>query len=249
VLFDRRVLLAPTCDKLAMKEHARRTAAGLVRVPETLWSGDDVAELTGVRLPERWVLKPNHSCRRVLLGSGRPDPAGLAADTAGWVTERYWRKSGEWAYRRARPGLLVEEHVGGADGVPADLKVLVLDGVPRVVEVHTGRGAGHGVRLYGPDWAPLPWTFGYPPGPDAPRPAALDTLLDAAAALAAGFDMLRVDLYEAGGELWFGELTPYPGAGLTRIEPDADVLLGSWWTLPGARRPRTAADDLAAVTW
>jgi hypothetical protein len=185
----------------------------------------------------------------VLLGSGRADPGALAAGTAGWVDERYWRKSGEWAYRRARPCLLVEEHVGTAGGPPSDLKVLVLDGVPRVVEVHTGRGSSHGVRLYGPDWTPLPWTFGYPAGPDARRPDRLEELLAAAAALAAGFDMLRVDLYEAGGRLWFGELTPYPGAGLTRIEPDADLLLGGWWTLPtAARRVPPAEAGLAAVS-
>jgi hypothetical protein len=62
--------------------------------------------------------------------------------------------------------------------------------------------------------------------------------LAAAAALAAGFDMLRVDFYEHDGELWFGELTPYPGAGLSPLEPDLDAFLGAAWTLPPLQRPR-----------
>ncbi|MFW3170313.1 ATP-grasp fold amidoligase family protein [Geodermatophilus sp. CPCC 206100] len=241
ICLDRRALLAPTCDKLAMKDSARRLAPGLVRVPRTLWSGTDVRELAEVGLPRHWVLKPNHSCRRVLVGAGAADPAVLADRTAGWVGEEYWRLNEEWAYRRARPGLLVEEFVGVPGHVPVDLKVLVFAGVPRVVEVHTGRGAQHGIRFHTPDWQPLPWTAGYRPGPPAPPPRRLDDLLAAAAALAVGFDMLRVDFYEHDGELWFGELTPYPGGGWTALEPDVDALLGSWWALPGRRAAAAGA--------
>ncbi|MGY1734759.1 ATP-grasp fold amidoligase family protein [Geodermatophilus sp. SYSU D00684] len=236
---DRRPLLAPTCDKLAMKEHFARRAPDLLRVPRTYWTGSDVAELADVDLPGAWVLKPNHSCRRVLVAEGPPDVADLAARTAGWVAERYWRDSEEWAYRCARPGLLVEEHIGEPGEVPTDLKVLVFHGVPRVVGVHTGRRDVHRARLYTAGWEPLPWTWGYPPGPDLPRPAWLPELLAAAAAAAAGFDMLRVDLYRYDGRLWAGELTPYPGAGLSRLEPGLDAWLGSWWTLPAeVDRPR-----------
>ena len=61
-------------------------------------------------------------------------------------------------------------------------------------------------------------------------------MIKAASALASGFDMLRVDFYEHEGVLWFGELTPYPGGAMTRIEPELDALQGHWWTLPPMRR-------------
>ncbi|MGY1620587.1 ATP-grasp fold amidoligase family protein [Geodermatophilus sp. SYSU D00965] len=236
ICFDRRALLAHTCDKLAMKEHARRRAPAGLRIPRTLWAGTDLAELAEVALPAHWVVKPNHSCRRVHVGSGAADPAELARRTEGWVEERYWELSEEWAYRRARPGLLAEEYVGVPGQVPVDLKVLVFDGVPRLVEEHTSRGPEHRIRFRTPDWAPLPWTAGYRRGPDTPPPDRLAEMLTAASALAAGYDMLRVDFYEHAGELWFGELTPYPGAGWTRLEPEFDELLGTWWTLPWRRR-------------
>ncbi|WP_167761071.1 ATP-grasp fold amidoligase family protein [Geodermatophilus sp. DF01_2] len=238
ICVDRRALLAPTCDKLAMKEHARTLAPGLVRIPETLWCGTDVAELADVALPDHWVLKPNHSCIRRLFGDGPADVAEVRRRTAGWVEEQYWRKSEEWAYRRARPGLLVEEFVGLPGAVPADLKVLVVGGEPRLVELHTGRDDDHRARLYSPAWEPLPWTIGYRPGPDADPPELLEDLLKAATALADGFDMLRVDFYEADGELWFGELTPYPGAGLSPLEPALDAELGGAWPLPPLWRTR-----------
>ena len=62
-------------------------------------------------------------------------------------------------------------------------------------------------------------------------------MLAAAGRLAAGFDMLRVDFYEQDGELWFGELTPYPGSGMVVLPRSMDELLGSWWTLPSAGTP------------
>lgn len=233
--YDRRPLLATTCDKLAMKEHARRIAPGLVRIPETLWSGSDVAGLAHVELPAHWVLKPNDASGLVLFGSGPADPDELAARTASWLHRKYRRQHEEWAYRRARPGLLVEEFIGTPGESPADLKVLVFDGVPRIVGVHSSRDTIHRNRLYTPDWEPLPWTGGYTRGPDTPRPERLEDMLKAASALAAGFDMLRVDFYEHEGVLWFGELTPYPGGGMTRIEPELDALQGHWWNLPPMR--------------
>jgi hypothetical protein len=254
ITWDRRELLAPTCDKLAMKEAALPLSPGLVRVPRTFWAGTDVRELAEVDLPDRWVLKPNHSCARVLFGEGPADPGRLAAATSGWLAERYWRKSDEWAYRRARPLLVVEERIGkGADDL-ADLKVVVTDGVPRLIGVHTDRRDGLRIRLHTPEWRELPWSWGYPFGPRAPRPERLGELLAVAAALGRDFDMLRVDCYEVDGELWFGELTPYPGAGLCRIEPGLDAWLGERWTLPrtGWRRllpdrgtqPRTPTDPV-----
>ncbi len=230
--YDRRPLLAHTCDKVAMKDHARRVAPSLVRIPETLWFGRDLAEVPGGDLPPQWVLKPNDASGLVLFGSGPTCSEELAIRTAGWPDREHRRQYEEWAYRQARPGFLVEEFIGVPGEAPADLKVLVFDGTPRIVGVHTGRRTLHRNRLYTPDWEPLPWTGGYARGADAPRPEHLEDMLAAASALSAGFDMLRVDFYEDEGALWFGELTPYPGGAITRIEPELDVLQGHWWTLP-----------------
>ncbi len=236
LLHDRRALLEGTCDKLAMKEHALRVAPDLVRVPRTLWCGTDVAELAGVDLPEHWVLKPNHGTRRVHFGHGRPDVAELARTTRGWVEQDLWREDGEWAYRSARHLLVAEEFIGVPGTAPDDLKVFVFDGFPRLVQVHTARFDGHSKRVYTPEWEPKDWSTGRALGPLAPRPRRLDDMLRAASALAAGFDMLRVDFYEHDGVLWFGELTPYPGSGVLRLDPEMDELMGRWWTLPA--RPR-----------
>jgi len=243
IIRDRRPLLEGTCDKLEMKDRARSAAGDLVRVPQTLWAGTDVRELASVDLPEHWVLKPNHSTGLVLFGHGRPSPTALLQQTQGWTDASHWRSTGEWAYSSARPLLLAEELIGEVGQSPADLKVYVFDGVPRLVQVHTGRFTDHRTRMYTPQWEELPWESDRPGGPPVARPARLADMLEAAARLAAEFDMLRVDFYEQDGELWFGELTPYPGSGMVVLPAPLDDLLGSWWTLPSGRTPvmRSAA--------
>ena len=236
MLRDRRELLAPTCDKLAMKELAVDRAGDRVAVPRTLWSGRDLAELAAsdVGGPDdhHWVLKPNHRTGLVTFGSGRPDAAALAETTEGWLDPAEWLDGGEWAYSRARPLLLAEERIGGPDVQLVDHKLYVFDGVVRMVQTDSDRFGAHSCRLYDPDWAYLGGTRDFPVGPPVPRPARLAEMLDAARRIAAGYDFLRVDLYEHDGVVWFGEVTPYPGSGLVALPHATDLLVGSWWTLP-----------------
>ncbi|HCB74662.1 MAG TPA: hypothetical protein DEP91_00545, partial [Sphingomonas bacterium] len=61
-------------------------------------------------------------------------------------------------------------------------------------------------------------------------PAALARMIEGAETLGAGFDFVRVDLYDIAGTPRFGELTFYPGSGLDRFDPPSlDRLLGRLW--------------------
>ncbi|MGY1845554.1 ATP-grasp fold amidoligase family protein [Modestobacter sp. SYSU DS0875] len=231
VVHDRRPLIGQLGDKLAMKAYAADVLPAL-RIPRVLWTGTDVAGLAGADLPGRWVLKPNHGTMRVHLGGGRPDVDQLRRVTAGWLDEPLYRTRGEWVYSQARRLLLVEEFLGAGEP-PADVKLLVFGGRVRLVQVDTGRFGDHRRRLYTPDWTPVDVAEDVAPGPVTAPPASLDELTKVAEALGAAFDFVRVDLYDVDGEVWFGELTPYPGGGLDRFDPALDQVLGEWWQLPG----------------
>ena len=234
VVHDRRPLIGRLGDKLAMKSYAAQVVPAL-SVPRVLWSGTDVADLAGMPLPDRWVLKPNHGTMRVHLGRGRPDVAELRRLTTGWLDEPLYRTRGEWVYRQARRLLVVEEFLGSG-APPADHKFLVFGGRVELVQVDTGRFGEHRRRLYDPDWTPVDVDEAVTPGPVTGPPATLAEMSKVAEALGAAFDFVRVDLYDVDGEVWFGELTPYPGGGLDRFDPALDVRLGNCWQLP----PRSA---------
>jgi hypothetical protein len=234
VVHDRRPLIGQLGDKLAMKAYAAEVLPSL-RIPAVWWSGTDVAALAAADLPERWVLKPNHGTMRVHIGAGRPDVAELRRITTGWLDEPLYRSRGEWVYSQARRVLLAEEFLGSGEP-PADSKFLVFGGRVELVQVDTGRFGEHRRRLYTRDWTPVDVVEDVAPGPATPPPAALPRMLEVAETLGAAFDFIRVDLYDVDGEVWFSELTPYPGGGLDRFDPALDERLGTLWRLP----PRSA---------
>ena len=233
ILYDRRELLSPTCDKLAVKELARRTAGDSVRIPRTLWSGTDLAELAAVGLPDRWILKPTHRWGKIVDGTGVPDVGQLTAHTKGWLFNENWHIMGEWAYRHAQPAFLVEERIGDGTGFPTDYKFFVFDGVARYVLHVSERAADPCPTYYDRTWTRVATRPGSEDTPLAAPPAQLTEMLAVAERIAAGFDFLRVDLYNVDGEVWFGETAAYPVSGFARYSPGTfDLELGSWWQLP-----------------
>jgi hypothetical protein len=234
IIHDRRPIIAMMADKLATKEFVSSTCPDVV-VPKSLWAGTDIAELAAVDLPQHWVLKPNHGTGAVHFGTGSPNLIDLRQRTAGWLDEVLWQENCQWAYTQARRLLLVEERIGPPGQVPADYKFLVFDGVVRAVSVDTGRfRAGHSRRYYDAEWAPLDVVVeGATLGPITPPPASLGTMTKVAEHLGGELDFVRVDLYDVDGEVWFGELTAYPGAWLDPYRPRSfDLELGGHWQLP-----------------
>lgn len=232
ILNDRRPLLEWTCDKLAMKERAKGVKD--LNIPRTFWAGTDLQELDSITLPDHWVFKPNHRSGLVYFGRGRPKVGELSVTASTWLRSFSWTELGEWAYSRARCMLLLEETVGIPGSPPPDYKFFVFQGKVAAIQVDADRHTSHSRRIYLPDWSPLEVTSGlHELAPLEPAPTHLDRMLSIAEKLGAGFDFMRVDLYNVEGRIYFGEFSPYPGSGLDRFIPASfDRELGSYWMLP-----------------
>jgi hypothetical protein len=64
------------------------------------------------------------------------------------------------------------------------------------------------------------------------RPKQLDEMLGCASGIGSEFSYVRVDLYNVGNKVLFGELTFYPFAGYDRFKPKSwDVEIGRQWSL------------------
>lgn len=229
MLQDRSPEMAWTCDKRAMKDYAAEHAPG-IRVPETLWHGTDLDQLDLTSLPERWVIKPNHGSKAVHFGDRGTTLEELYEVTRGWLRPYDRIAVGEWAYSTARRELIIEPQIG--DGVPLiDYKFFVFHGRLMLLHTDSGRFSGSFEEMfYTRDWELLKITNNAPRGAEVPRPQNFEAMVRAAEALGAGYDFMRVDLYNIEGEPWFGELTPYPSGGMDPFTPDAvDLQLGAWW--------------------
>lgn len=238
ILRDRREILRRTCDKLWMKDFGESRG---VSSPQTYWHGVDPIKLAEAshKFEGRWVLKPNHLSGPVHFHEGPISPEKVAAVTDGWLSARHAPELGEWATRFAEPCLLAEELLAAEDGMQIpDYKFFVFDGRPEVAQLIADRfGDSSHTYYWLPSWERINVEGNRPPAAPVEAPKELPGLLEAAASLGQGWDFMRVDLYASNGQVWLGELTPYPASARFSFSPAAfDQWLGDQWALPRKRK-------------
>jgi hypothetical protein len=237
LIYDRRPLLVTFADKLQAREYVRRKIGGDILV-KLLAQADRPEELKFEELPQQFVLKANHGSGYVRIVKNKllEDESGLRRTCQQWLSENYGELSGEWIYKSIPPKIMVESFLDGGNGEsPDDYKIFVFNGKVFMIEVDMDRFTGHRRDLFTPDWIRMDVRFRVPNADrPVPKPACLERMLEIAERLGAETDFVRVDLYEVEGRIYFGELTNFPGNGLTRFEPNEfDATLGAQWRITG----------------
>lgn len=102
-----------------------------------------------------------------------------------------------------------------------DYKFFCFNGEPFCVQIDTGRYDGHRQNFYDMQWQSLGVHCSYPEGEGVRKPDGFEEMKTLAAQLSKDFPFVRVDLYNVGGKIYFGELTFYPSAGYGLFKPEA----------------------------
>ena len=229
-------------DKLAVRDYVAACGLEDLLVP-LLGVWDSAEAIDFAALPRRAMLKCNHdsgSSFAVDKEAAGFDEAAVRAFFARKLRRKFGYVNGEMYYNRIRPRVLAEpflEPDPGRDSIP-DFKVWCFDGKPYMVWACINRKKDSvEVCSYSPDWTKVPDadrpTPHYRAAGDIPRPQHLERMLAAAATLSRGFPVVRVDFYEAGGKLYFSEMTFAPYGG--RIDfhtPEYLRVLGDQCRLP-----------------
>ena len=203
---------APLSDKVAVRDYVAGKGLSDLLVP-LLGTWKHAKDIPWDTLPEKFVLKCNHDSGSTHIIDRNTDRAAVAAALDEALKVKYGYRHGEMHYNRIEPCILAEQYLDGGDAVPVDYKTWCFDGKPYCVWACHGRSAeAVYVNVYDLDWNPHPeasvFTEHYRDGGSSlPRPATLPQMLAAAAKLAEGFPEVRVDFYEVGGKLYFGEMT------------------------------------------
>lgn len=225
-LFDRDPRHVELSDKLLAKLHVRKRWPD-IRVPAVYWQGADPAEVPEAILAGDCAIKANHgSGMNLFVRAGAVDRARLTVLARRWLRRVYGRRHREWAYRKI-PARLFAEQLLVKDGalVSPDYKLYVTGGecVYGFVKFNRHDATVHEAVL-DRDGRPHPvLTDSGMTGRAVDRPAHWDRLVEAAEAMGADLDCVRVDLYEIGGEVWFSEFTFYSQAGYCWID-DRELL-------------------------
>jgi hypothetical protein len=258
MLRDRRQLVVTFADKAAVREYVTSTI-GERYLPDAYVITSDPRELLTAALPENYVLKPTHGSGAAIVVSPlaaanswvptdpgswayshvRPDVADrhqLSRLAEGWVSQLYGRgPNHEWVYGRVPRQVIAEELLTGPDGgIPDDYKFFVFHGRCHYIQVDVGRFDQRTQDFFDPNWTHLPLSGG--PAwaePEVARPKRLEEMIAIAERLGAETDFVRVDLYNLGDRIVFGELTSYPAGGNSPFEPERfNEEFGSHWTVP-----------------
>ncbi len=223
-------------NKLAATSYLPPGYQDRIASPARVWtSTKPVLPPNDAILPGAYFLKANHGSGFNLAISyplSEHDRATAQATASGWLVTDYGLAWGEWWYSRFQRRVLLEAHLGepGAD-VP-DWKFWVLNGRTRLAQVNLDRGTNHRLAFYDRDFTYLAlknrW---YPQAKPMPKPAAYDTMVEAAEAIGQRFSFARIDFYlPPSGRITLGEITLCPDNAMTPFSSlDFDFRLGRQW--------------------
>ena len=245
IINDRRAIVGLSGDKVASAELAveRCRDAGItLSRPRLLASDRDPGQLIENlkqleregRLPAAWVLKPNHSSRRVLITEGDPDWDLLQESARRWMLpDDMVGVSWMWSYAMAERKVIAEELITDAGKRPIEWSVYVFDGNIAFFNVSQKKDDEVIDTWRSPTWEDLGRMRRRPRANLAleTAPDYLPLMAACATAIGAGWDHVRIDLYWADQRVWFGETTAYPMEGTGFASPLVDKELGERWRL------------------
>jgi hypothetical protein len=227
-------------DKIEVKSFVLERVGAEVVTP-TLWSGTELPEVPPNEWGSQFVVKANHASgwNAMIANIDSTDWRTVTARACRWPNQPWDPFLHEHWYNLIDRKILVEPMMG--DGAPLnDYKFFVFDGKVAIVQVDTDRFTLHKRSFYDTDWVKQPISFKFPLDErDHAPPRNLDRMIEIAEALGAGFDFVRVDLYDLPEGPRFGEMTFSPESGFGRFSPSTvDADLGRLW-----RQSKSASDQ------
>lgn len=234
-LFDRRPILRQFVDKFAVREYVAERLGPQI-LPRLHWVTVTPEDIPFAQLPERFVVKPTHGAGwiRIVPDKSALDVEELVRECRFWLSQNFSERCGERAYRDIPRRIMVEEFLGdGADGVPTDYKLFVFHGRVEMISAIRDRFTQPRAYFCDRDWEAFDVKLGHPAfDKDRPPkpPKHLKELVAAAETLGQGMDFIRADFYDTADQIYFGEITVTPAAGMLPFHPPAfDRRLGALW--------------------
>jgi hypothetical protein len=209
-------------DKYAVRNYVREKLPVDI-FPRLYLVTDNPSDIRFRNLPERLVIKPTHASNWVSIVQDKSlvSEKELREECQKWLRRSYYDVSKEWVYKNIPRRLLVEELLeDGTAEVPRDYKFFVFAGKVQLIQVDIDRFRGHRRNLYDRHWNRLDVSFVYDTyGGALTRPNRLAEMIEYAEVLGDGLEFVRVDFYDLGSRVVFGEMTTPPGKRIWEVRP------------------------------
>ena len=226
-------IFARLTDKLGAKAYVASVLGDSWLIP-TLWSGEELPPIEDRKWPIPFVMKANHGSKWNMFVR-KPEDLDwprLEASAKVWMAADYRPYLKEWFHREIPKKIMIEPFQGDDNTPLIDYKFYCFNGQIKYILVAVDRHTVVKGCMMSPDWLDTGIYFNDPRPEILPRrPEKFSILCDAAETLARDFSFVRIDLYDIGGELRFGEFTFTPHSGLRRMHPPgADLEFGRLWS-------------------
>lgn len=183
------------------------------------------------KLPNQFVLKTNHDSSGATLCKDKRviDHTKLKKYFNRLLKRNYFYHLREWPYKNIKPLIIAEELlVDNISDRLRDYKFWCFNGVPQYMYC-TVKGGDVYENFYDMEFNPVGISHGFRrQKPEFDKPVQFDKMKELATKLSANIPFVRIDFYEVGEKLYFGEFTFYDWGGMKPfVSRTQDVELGS----------------------
>lgn len=189
--------------------------------------------------PDQFIIKPNHWSGEVLIidDKKRIDQDKLNKIFSLINKSFYNHIKLEWAYKGIQPKILVERYLENKEDDILDYKIYCFNGEAKYFWIpQDGFVAGNINAFYDIEWNKRIFVDRSSKSnynrTGLQKPRNFDEMVSLAEKLSAGFPFLRVDLYNTGDQIFFGELTIYDSSGFGSCQFEEDRHFGELMKLP-----------------
>lgn len=234
----RNPLMGICVDKYEVREYVEQCGLGNV-LNEIYGVYDRAEEIDFSKFPPSVVLKTTDGGggNNVLLIHDRfkIDEAQVRHLLNSWLNVKSINPGREWAYTQMKKSRIIAEKFISPinENGLIDYKFFCFSGRPYVCQIISNRFSNkEHIDFYDMNWNRLVGLVGLNEQAtnssiDWPMPVCFDKMVEIARILSGNFPFVRVDLYNVGGQIYFGELTFYPASGYGSFNPDSfDFELG-----------------------
>ena len=221
-LYDSTPLKTLCADKFRSKDYVVRKIGAEYVIPLLgVWNDPDEINLD--TLPNQFVLKCNHGCGMniIVRDKSKFDLESAKEKLKAWLAVDYGMFAFEFHYSKIFPKVLAEEfiHELDSDEIP-NYKFYCFNGEPQFIQFENESNSRH-LTMLNLDWKLMPFqrsdheTHSTLPS----KPKKFELMKKLALKLSEDFSFVRVDFYELGNQILFGELTFTPTGGIFMYSP------------------------------
>lgn len=241
-LYDRKPIYTTMVDKYAVKKYVSDIIGEEYVIP-TLGVWNRPEDIEWEKLPHQFVLKTTHGGGNegvvICIDKGsfdRQKAINRLNESLKTDLYRIWR---EWPYKNVRKRIIAEKYISPniETNDLSDYKFFCFDGEVKGLFVATERqNPNEEVKFdfFDADYNHLPFKQGHDHAKVIPaKPKNFELMKHLASKLSKGMSHVRVDLYDLGDKVFFGELTLFHFSGMVPFEPDEwDKKFGDLLVLP-----------------